>query len=1083
MAGVRLYASNDLDRLAKLLVQLLDEATPADAFAPQTVVVQDWGVQRWLTLRLADAHGICAQVEFLLPKDFVTRCLTGSSRAVKLEAYSTETMTWALMDIWAKGSPCSEVAAYLGDDPDGMKAYGLAQRLAHLFDQYMVYRQELVADWLAGRHTEWQGALWWQLRQKLGQDPVTQHQRFQDLPDRARTPFPGTVCFFGLGMLPPAYLRVIRAAATVQPIHVLAMQPTEHLWTDLLTQREQSREWRDAPPAAAPAARGHRLLESWGRNGREFQDLLLDELQVDAPQNDCAPSSGDTLLTQLQRDIYNVDATGPRRPAPVDDSIQIHSCHSRPREVEVLNDWLLHLFKMSDLKPHDVVVMAPDIEAYAPHLRAVFDNPEDEAQRIPYTLADRSPRHTSSVISSFLTLLETWAQPMPVSGVLSLLETGAVRQRFRLEMADVQRLHDLCREVRIHWGYDVAHRAESGAPPDPQNTWRWGLDRVLLGSIMKAEEERLCEGLLPLGEVDADAARVVAAMDELTAALREATGSLGSSRTLAQWADVLATLFNQLFACEKDELGDERTIRAALDALEEGSKQLQGPIPIEPVRAALEARLGKGESRDGFLRGAVTCCALKPLRNVPFKVICVLGLDDGQFPRAGRQDGLDLQTKSRRRGDRSPRDDDRYLMLETLLSAREVLYLSYLGQSQSDDSEQPPSVVVHELMSALDESFTFAQGSARAQLVRVHRLQAFSPAYFDGSRPELFSYSAANAAAAERLRQGPAGRQAAAPGPARIVARAPLPGGTTVTLNELIRFFRHPIREYLKRTAGMWNAGAEDPLSDVEPFVIGRLERHGLRRRLLQWHFDDAPARLTPEQLQAAIRAEGTLPHSHAGDVIYHGEEALVARFADCLAAASLRPNLDSAPVLEASVGSCRLSGALGGFAGGKQIIARCAPIDGRDWIEGWLRHLAWHCAEPRMDESHVTVLAGWAKDNTMEVHTLSRPEDAPTLLEALLKIRESGLAEPLPLFPKSSCAYSEAIHENSSKDPQKIKDPMEEAQTIWEGNDHQRGESEDEYYDLWLRLWRDQQPPLDSHFADLAKEVYGPIWAHELTP
>lgn len=1067
MASVHLYASNDLERLAAQMVRLLGEHRPADAFAPQTIVVQDLGVQRWLTWYLARAQGICANIKFCSPKEFVNGCLYGSDSVTKTDPYSVEAMTWRLLAMLQAGTVQEEsVARYVQDDPDATKAHGLARRLAGLFDQYMVYRPDWIAAWRTGGDLDWQGDLWCQLREELGEDPASLRRAFL-----RKATAPATdhepVFFFGLGMLPPEYLRVIHAAARQRAIHVLLTQPTAQLWTDLISVREEWNAAQKSGNATEPFTKGHRLLVSWGRIGREFQDVLLETLEADEPASLHVAPTGETLLAQLQSDIFNVDRPDTRRPAAENDgSIQIHSCHSPLREVEVLHDQLLRLFATrKDLHPHDVVVMTPDIEGYAPFLRAVFDNPECESQRIPYTLADRSPRRTSGLIDAFLSLLELGESPLPVTEVLAWLETAAVRRRFGLEPADVERLHNLCREGRIHWGYDAAHRVALGLPATSQNTWRDGLDKMLLGYAMHADNRALCEGILPLPGVEGSVVAAVGALEELVTSLREHSCELAGERTLAEWAAWMESVRERFFKTIPDEERDAQQIRTAINNLRNLGAHFSGRIPLAPVRSELAAGLEKGVTRDGFLRGKVTCCALKPLRSVPFRVICLLGLNDAAFPRANRQDGLDLMAGQRLRGDRSVRDDDRYLFLETLLAAREVIYLSYLGQSQKDELERPPSVMVNELLDALDADFTFAAGTARAQLLRRHRLQAFSPAYFDGSNAELFSHSKANAAAATML-----GKVHPPPPP---FCAAPLDGAVEkiIQLDELLRFFRHPVRYFMQRRLGLYLGKDEKILRDTEPFVLGTLDRYGLQDRLLNLHAGlPSEANMTSVVLRAQVRAEGSLPHDHAGDSLYMDLEREAERLVSQLDKKGLKPQPGRNVPVDLRVGEFQVRGELRSFAGAQQLSMRCAKIDGRDWMAAWLRHLVWHSAVTTLGDTNTTAIVGCDKGR-IKLETLRRPDKPAALLEPLLQLYYDSQSMPPLLFIKSSSKYAEVIAKG-----EETAEALARARKVWEGDEYQSSEGEDEDHTL---CHRDADPLAKPDFAALAETVFKPLLDH----
>lgn len=1067
MAGIQIHASNDLEALADSLAGLLGEAD-VDPFVAQPVVVQSLGVQRWLTWRLAQAGGICAGVKFTNPKKFINQCLGAG-----VGEWEPEPLAWRLLKLMRtcrSEAGFEEVARYLGEeDADESKAFGLATRLANLFDQYLVYRPELIEDWRTGRDLDWQGRLWLALWADIGgDDPALLRANFLQLPNA--TGDAGPVYFFGLGLLPPDYLRVIHAAARSRAVHLFILQPTELEWTDLLTLREEAR-------LTAPGdVHGHPLLVSMGRQGREFHDLLLEE-KNGYDHEQFTPPAGDSLLSQLQGDVFAVDHAPDttREVSSTDASIQLHACHSPLREVEVLHDELLRLFENDpELKPHEVVVMTPDIEGYAPFLRAVFDNSEDKKRRIPFTIADRHPRRSSGLIDAFLSLLEMRDHTLPVTDVLTRLETAAVRQRFGLDAADLERLHQRCLAARIHWGYDGAHRESLGLPDEEQNTWRFGLDRMLLGYAMQADGNAVCEGILPLPGVEGDTAVAVGALAEFAGALRRLSSGSQEKRPLGEWADWLEKhVLERFFKADLSEANDEQQIRKAIIQLRDLEAHCASPVPLAPVREQLLATLEKGVTHDGFLRGSVTCCALMPLRSIPFRVICLLGINDGAFPRADSRDAFNRILAKRQKGDRSVRDDDRFLFLETVLAAREVLYLSYQGQSLQDNMEFPPSVLVGELLDALDDSFQFPKGNARKQLVRIHCLQAFSPAYFDGTRDDLVSYSNANAQAAGVFRKRE--KESA------IFLSEPLPEPPAeqrnITVDDLLLFFKNPARWFVQKRLGTYTGSDRERLLDTELFVVDGLDKYSLDDRLLNLAIGQPPeAEWGEAQLHKVLLTEGALPHGSAGRASLRERQNVIRRLTRQLEEAGLMPEKGKTVDVDIESGDFKIRGQLTGFTAEVQLSLRVATVKGGDFLQAWLRHLLWH-AQPGAAAT-TTVVAGSDKGKLVQ-HSLSPPKDTATHLADLLELFWQGQSRPLRLFPQSSFAFSKKSPADSD-DSNDLAPAMKAARDTWDGSDFSFPEKDDDYYDL---CFRHTDPLEEDDFAATSQRVFDPIFKHFVKP
>ena len=439
-----------------------------------------------------------------------------------------------------------------------------------------------------------------------------------------------------------------------------------------------------------------------------------------------------------------------------DRTIQVHSCHSEMREVEVLHDQLLALLADNPgLQPQDIVVMMPDVATYAPFIEAVFDTPEIQTQRIPYSIADRTARVENGIIDTFLAILELSGSRFGASSLLNILESPAVQGRFELAQADLETIRVWIDKAAIRWGIDAAHREKIGLPAFAQNTWREGLDRLLLGYALPGGNRQLFQNILPCDEIEGGLAETLGNFIEFTSRIFETAQELETARTLGGWQVTLREVVDRFFDPTEDVEREILQVRRVLESLGEtgAASGFDETVELDVVLAFLTDAFGSAVSGSGFLLGAVTFCALKPMRSIPFKVIAILGMNDTAYPRKPVVTGFDLIAQNPQPGDRSVRDDDRYLFLEALLSAREVFYVSYIGQSIKDNSALPPSVLVSELLDYLDRAFEMPQERmAKEYLVTRHRLHPFNVDYFSEVDERLFSYSADNCRAGEVAR-------------------------------------------------------------------------------------------------------------------------------------------------------------------------------------------------------------------------------------------------------------------------------------------------------------------------------------------
>ncbi|MGB5063168.1 MAG: exodeoxyribonuclease V subunit gamma, partial [Candidatus Competibacter sp.] len=623
---------------------------------------------------------------------------------------------------------------------------------------------------------------------------------------------------------------------------------------------------------------GNPLLASLGKQGRDFIDLL--QVYPRTEWDGFVEPDGETLLQRLQADILHLRERGgeecpPLPLRPDDRSLQIHACHGPMREVEVLHDQLLALFAARrDLKPSDVIVMAPDIAVYGPLIEAVFDGAPRE-RRIPFSVADQGAPVENPLVEVFFELLDLGGGRYDAAQVLGLLEPPAVRRRFGLTEDDLDRIRRWVRGAGIRWGIDAGIKSTWDLPVTAEHTWRAGLDRLLLGYALPGNGRELYGGILPYDEVEGGEARALGCLQSFTEALFGLDARLRERRPLAAWVEVLRGVLEQFFEPRDREENELQLIRAALETLRGNAElaEFDEPVLLSVVKSALRGQLNTAESGAGrFLGGGVTCCAMVPMRSIPFPVVCLLGMNDDAYPRPHRPVGFDLLATRFRRGDRSRRQDDRYLFLETLLSARACFYLSYVGQNIRDNSALPPSVLIGELLDVVDRGFYDIGGDrASARLLTRHPLQPFSRRYFSGDA-RLFSYAREWVEASRRAGRGEQVATALLAG----ILPEPEPALRTVNLEGLIRFFKNPARWLLRERLGIRVKEGEEALETREPFVLDGLENYQLLGQALELYREDRPA----AAIEAVLRAGGALPHGQVGECVFAEAQERVVRFA-----------------------------------------------------------------------------------------------------------------------------------------------------------------------------------------------------------
>jgi exodeoxyribonuclease V gamma subunit len=740
----------------------------------------------------------------------------------------------------------------------------------------------------------WQAHLWRAVidsvpfdEQQLGR--ATIHDVFIAAIARGDAPLgrmPRRVVLFGISALPYQSLQALAALARHCQVVLAVPNPCQFYWGDIIDgrallraarKRQPQRNGQDLSVVALEDlhAHSHPLLASWGRQGRDFIRMLdeFDESQqievAEATEaaaasvaRESAQSSklgamlridlfgsgeGTTLLSQVQaaiRDLLPLAEHDFPAPAEHDQSIVFHVAHSVQREVEILHDQLLAMFAGSNLpglRPRDIVVMVPDIDIFIAAIQSVFaQHKRGDARAIPFEIGDVKDRSVNPLLVALDWLLQLPQQRCRQSEVRDLLDVPALAARFGLTSDDLPLLGAWIFGAGVRWGLDQTHRDALGLGfAGEQNAWIFGLRRMLLGYASGSGGQ--FAGIEPYPEVGGLDAQLAGSLAQLVEALLAWRAQLATARTPAEWGVVARALLAAFFDAADDD--DRLTLAQLGDALQTWLETCEqaGYCEAVPLAVLREAWLGGYDEptlNHQFVSGGVTFCTLMPMRAVPFRVVCLLGMNDGDYPRKTSAADFDLLALPgmARPGDRSRRDDDRYLMLEALLAARGKLYISWVGRSVRDNSVQPPSVLVSQLRDYLADGWKFKV----ATLTTEHALQPFSRRYFE--QGGLLTY-AGEWRAAHGAQIG-AGARASADADMNEETLPPFEheAGFRLTLRELARFVRHPVKHFFLRRLGVTFADSARLGDDEEPFALDALQRYGLEDAMLEDVLSDADA-------------------------------------------------------------------------------------------------------------------------------------------------------------------------------------------------------------------------------------------------
>lgn len=1090
--------------LADVLARQLD-----DPFAPEIVAVHSRGIERWLLQELGtrlgtspptpdtggpegpghSGDGIAANIEFPFPGRLVSRVLAEvSGIAPEQDVWESRRLVWPLLelldDLPDGGVDLGPLRGRVGDADSGRawssRRYAVVRHIADLFDSYGVHRPDMIRAWAQGQDIDgagepleaastWQAALWRQVRDRVGTlspaERLTDLERLRD--DPSLSTLPQRLTLFGSTSLPASHVEVLQALAAPpisaggRDIHLFVLHPSAALW------RAVSRAGiPDARPTRARDRSGemieHPLLQSWGRDARELQLVVAGSSPKTIHHSvDQAPQ---TVLGVLQNDIRanqrppgqpSMGANDDRAVVPPDDtSMQIHACHGRTRQVEVMRDAILHaLADDPDLEPRDILIMCPDIETFAPIIHAVFeagnqsqewpgrDHPRqrtttpDPTGALRVRLADRALRQTNPLLRVVAELLDLVGDRCTASQILDFIGREPVSRRFRFSEHDRERLAGWVEDAHIRWGFDSAHRANYGLGHVRQNTWASGLDRMGLGVAMRDEGHQLFGGVLPYDDIEGDAVALFGRFAESIARLRDVRDGLRAPRTVEDWRQSLQAGAAALTKVGERDHWQQVEFGRVLDDMVDDSRWAEPatsiapvvpssvPISLDELRSLLNDRLRGRPRRANHRTGDLTVCTLVPMRSVPHQVVGLLGMDDDAFPRRTRADADNVLERAPKVGDRDRRTEDRQLLLDALLSAGQKLLVTYTGRDERTNERRPPAVPISELLDVIDRSVRRHDGQqVYDQVVREHPLQLFDPRNFvtdgamgggtppagSGRRGRPWSFDTTALAGARAL--------TATATNSSSVFDTPLPPVhvTEITVRQLRDFVNNPVREFVRQRLDVRLYDVREPLTDSIPVALNNLEA---------WQIGDGflTARrsgMDPERWVASARAGGGLPPGKLADSLLATVDDRVAEVlahAETLTAPFAPPQrLD----VDITVAGIHVTGSVENVVGNDLVSVTYSSLKPKHRLSAWVDLLVASLADPDRTFRAVTVgkekaavIAPLADDRQTRVDVARRE------LEVLLDLYIRGMAEPLPLYCATSHAWANRLHTDGDRD------------------------------------------------------------------
>ena len=1052
-----LHTSDHIDHLINEELDSLLDQGPDDPFQPNRIVVQSRGMSDYLKKKLTAKRGVLCNLDLPFLNNFVNDILENSlDDPPEIDFFQPEIMCWNIYSILEEiESKYPILQNYIDGSNEELKRFQLADKIANVFDNYQIYRPHLLLKWEQGdisKNEKWQAEIWC----KLAEEHVSRARGFYQFITDSEVNVEinqSPINVFGVSTLPPLYIQFFKKLSKSVDVHFFKFS-----WLpdndDLSLTRDEGEysELFRFDLKQSIAQQDNQFLESNGKTGLEFELLLrntADKCKITRTDND-----KDHLLARFQKSILN-----DRDSILIckDDSIQIHKVHNKIREVETLYNSLLNILdKDSTITPGDITVIIPEIEEYIPYIKAVFNRYDEKNDKhLPFRIADQTVLSFQKFVETFTDLLDIKNSRFKASYILKILENDMVRETFDIEEEELELINKWVEESGIRWGIDEKHHQKYGHSEFKENSWQFGLDRMLLGYAM-SNETQLYSDILPYDEIEGQNSNTLGNFISFVKELINIDEKFRNKYTHQKWYQIIIELIDTFFISDNENYGYTFELKNRLENLFDKIDVNDGKFGIDVMANYLKSNLISESSSRGYFRGEITIGSTQHLHGIPARVVCLLGLNQGQFPRIDNQLSFDIYKDQEWLGDRSKRNEDRDIFLRSLMAAQNYFYVSYIGYNEKNE-ELPPSSIVSDLFDFLRDSADSDQQFEKLQdnIHINHKLKSYAPEYFK-EQDKLISYFEDDLEAARVLQQTDRTRKFFNSDEGLSFDEEPIE--EEIDVQDLIKFFKNPAKFFTRRRLGLKYPSDKDrEIDDLEPIDLDGLDNYTMDSTILNGIIEEKEQ----EEAYQILKGEGKLPVKNRSQTVFDEHYQYLNQEFN-----KKYSEIDTSPLelikkvddhyIKIEVDSKIIHGNFTSVYDNMNIFWRPGKLKGKNAVEMWVNHLLLSIAL----DKEVKTLAFY-KDKSDYICYLIQPiplELAKKGLKNMVEIYCKGQKQPLPFFPNSS--YKKYQGEGTSK--------------AW-GGDSYKG-IPGEYDDKYVQLYFEKETVESEKFSKLADKFFAKL-------
>jgi len=1053
MNDFKIFKSNKLEILLSKLTESISHGRSSFS-QKENILLHSTGMSKWLSLNIAEKNGICMNHEFFFPNTLIGKLQSFSDQETDKQLIDINTLQWIISRIlsdkslYVKNKNFASIINYINlqqdtakVNPDNdLKIFQLSAKIADIFDQYTIYREEMIRQWDTGKPVclvsdkfvplekdlLWQYDLWKMIfsnnnyfhraNQKSDIIDIMKNNKKLIISQLNR------LSIFGISTLPFYHLDIVTALSEIIPVKMFLFSPTKEFWEDIVSEKLKSKIAVKKNDTYYEV--GNDLLASLGKLGKDFGKIILSDKwsgRIDSSEEfyeDYYSSDSKSLLSWIQSDILNLTNSSANKNstkisiAENDMSITIHSCHGPMREMEVLYDYLIKIINEHGIQPSEILVMTPDIEKYSPYIKSVFNSFDNPSLKIPFAISDIIQKSTSEIFEYFLKVLSIAKGRFYYSEIIDLLECGSISGKFNISEEDRLVIADIIYSSGVRWGKNSEDREAITKIPFNENSWEFGIDRILLSYAQESCDRYIYSDTIAFNQLSTEAYCSFGRFLDLFKIVSDFSNDIKCSRTISAWTEIINSVMDNLFLSDSGNFEDIQSVKNLLhDINNERNKIDNREISYNVIEYYIEKYLTETRNSYGFLTGKTTFCEILPMRNIPFKVIALLGMNNGDFPRVQKSPGFSLIGKHPIVGDRSVKDDDRYIFLESLLSARQFLYISYIGKKVKDNSELAPAVPVKELMNYISKGFTPENSSTDGIMDIVfyeHKINSYETIYLTSEK--YFTYSRINLLCAQKAYENSTQEKLFFSKNFSIPVKT---NKVNITLNDLKKFFHNPSKFIMTNLLNINYYNNDYSLVEDEFFDLDFSIKCSIIDKLTAAFIQNDDMK-SMKNIKNIFKLKGKLPPLKYGEYKYDKLENLIIPLLE-----KVKTKIDLSKISNFHLKTdyeingiiTSVSGSISGISENGIFLIRDSIWD-KDFIDMWLDHL-FLCISDIDDTKKQT----WFFSTTTSMRFNKIDADAAGVyLKDIIKIYIKGFNSPVRFFFKSGKEYIEKLKNSSSE-------------------------------------------------------------------